>query len=189
MGPLYYISKMTKNERREDSPNDHFIPLTDQTNRRMLFDGHKQKLFGMSSIVLVAPKMPPTNRADQQRTWTRLTYTYGGWSSFSPVPSRMFSIKTDWCSRGIHKRVVVATHPQSNPSSSWLKSSSQKPQPQLVVVLASEPLYSYARSNVYTRPHPRSTILSSSLSCSSHIIILTRTLIAVADSSEYPPSQ
>lgn len=59
MGPLYYIYKMTKDERREDSPNDHFIPLTDQTNRRMLFDGHKQKLFGMSSIVLVAPKMPP----------------------------------------------------------------------------------------------------------------------------------
>lgn len=74
MGPLYYISKMTKDEERKDSPNDHFIPLTDQTNRRMLFDGHKQKLFGMSSIVLVAPKMPPTNRADQQRTWTRLTY-------------------------------------------------------------------------------------------------------------------
>lgn len=71
---------------REDSPNDHFIPLTDQTNRRMLFDGHKQKLFGMSSTILVSPKMPPTNRrgrsADQQRTWTRLTY---GRSSFSPV--------------------------------------------------------------------------------------------------------
>lgn len=120
---------MTKDEEREDSPNDHFIPLTDQTNRRMLFDGHKQKLFGMSSIVLVAPKMPPTNRADQQRTWTRLTYTYGGWSSFSPVPSRMLSIKTDWCSRGDPQKGCCCHTSAIQPLLAWLKTSSQKPQP------------------------------------------------------------
>lgn len=156
----------------------------------MLFDGHKQKLFGMSSTILVSPKMPPTNRrgrsADQQRTWTRLTY---GRSSFSPVQDALHKngLVQSW---GSTKGLLLLHIRNPNPSSSWLKSSSQKPLLQCEyhrLLLTSEPLYSYARSNVYTRP--RSTIHSSSLSCSSHIIILTRTLIAVADSSEYPPSQ